>query len=432
MTHSPYAKRRQQLLSRLGDGVAIVPTAPERVRNRDSHHPYRFDSYFWYLTGFPEPEAVAVLVGGSTPRSILFCREKNEEREIWDGFRHGPEAAREAFGFDEAWPIGELAQRLPELIANRQTLWHSLGHDADWDARIAAALNAVRAQSRAGKRAPGELRDLRGLLDAMRLVKDAHELDTMRRAADIASAGHARAMRACRPGMAEYELEAELSHEFRRRGADGHAYTPIVAGGANACILHYVENRRLLAEHSLVLIDAGCELDGYAADITRTFPVGGRFSGAQREVYEIVLAAQAAAIAAIRPGVSFMAYHDAALRVLTQGLIDLGLLTGSLDDALAQEAYKPWYMHRTGHWLGLDVHDAGDYKTGDEWTMLLPGMALTVEPGLYIRPAEGVPAHLHGIGVRIEDDVFVTPGGCEVYTTAPRTVAEIEETMRRD
>ncbi len=432
MTHSPYAKRRQQLLSRLGDGVAIVPTAPERVRNRDSHHPYRFDSYFWYLTGFPEPEAVAVLVGGSTPRSILFCREKNEEREIWDGFRHGPAAAREAFGFDEAWPIGELVQRLPELIANRQTLWHSLGHDADWDARIAAALNAVRAQSRAGKRAPGELRDLRGLLDAMRLVKDAHELDTMRRAADIASAGHARAMRACRPGMAEYELEAELSHEFRRRGADGHAYTPIVAGGANACILHYVENRRLLAEHSLVLIDAGCELDGYAADITRTFPVGGRFSGAQREVYEIVLAAQAAAIAAIRPGVSFMAYHDAALRVLTQGLIDLGLLTGSLDDALAQEAYKPWYMHRTGHWLGLDVHDAGDYKTGDEWTMLLPGMALTVEPGLYIRPAEGVPAHLHGIGVRIEDDVFVTPGGCEVYTTAPRTVAEIEETMRRD
>lgn len=432
MTHSPYAKRRQQLLSRLGDGVAIVPTAPERVRNRDSHHPYRFDSYFWYLTGFPEPEAVAVLVGGSTPRSILFCREKNEEREIWDGFHHGPAAAREAFGFDEAWPIGELAQRLPELIANRQTLWHSLGHDADWDARIAAALNAVRAQSRAGKRAPGELRDLRGLLDAMRLVKDAHELDTMRRAADIASAGHARAMRACRPGMAEYELEAELSHEFRRRGADGHAYTPIVAGGANACILHYVENRRLLAEHSLVLIDAGCELDGYAADITRTFPVGGRFSGAQREVYEIVLAAQAAAIAAIRPGVSFMAYHDAALRVLTQGLIDLGLLTGSLDDALAQEAYKPWYMHRTGHWLGLDVHDAGDYKTGDEWTMLLPGMALTVEPGLYIRPAEGVPAHLHGIGVRIEDDVFVTPGGCEVYTTAPRTVAEIEETMRRD
>ncbi len=432
MTHSPYAKRRQQLLSRLGDGVAIVPTAPERVRNRDSHHPYRFDSYFWYLTGFPEPEAVAVLVGGSTPRSILFCREKNEEREIWDGFRHGPAAAREAFGFDEAWPIGELAQRLPELIANRQTLWHSLGHDADWDARIAAALNAVRAQSRAGKRAPGELRDLRGLLDAMRLVKDAHELDTMRRAADIASAGHARAMRACRPGMAEYELEAELSHEFRRRGADGHAYTPIVAGGANACILHYVENRRLLAEHSLVLIDAGCELDGYAADITRTFPVGGRFSGAQREVYEIVLAAQAAAIAAIRPGVSFMAYHDAALRVLTQGLIDLGLLTGSLDDALAQEAYKPWYMHRTGHWLGLDVHDAGDYKTGDEWTMLLPGMALTVEPGLYIRPAEGVPAHLHGIGVRIEDDVFVTPDGCEVYTTAPRTVVEIEETMRRD
>jgi len=432
MTHAPYAHRRRQVLARLGDGVAVVPTAPERIRNRDSHHPYRFDSYFWYLSGFPEPEAVVVLVGGKTPRAILFCREKNEERETWDGFRYGPAAACEAFGFDEAYPIDELAQRLPELIANRQTLWHSLGHDAEWDAKIAAALNAVRAQSRAGKRAPGELRDLRGLLDAMRLVKDAHEIDVMRRAADIASAGHARAMRASRPGMAEYELEAELSHEFRRRGADGHAYTPIVAGGANACILHYVENNRLLAEHTLVLIDAGCEVEGYASDITRTFPVGGSFSAAQRDVYEIVLAAQAAAIAAIRPGVPFMAYHDAALRVLTQGLIDLGALAGSVDGALESEAYKPYYMHRTGHWLGLDVHDAGDYKSGDDWANLVPGMALTVEPGLYLRPDKNLPAHLHGIGVRIEDDVFVTEQGCEVYTTAPKTVADIEETMRRD
>jgi len=432
MKHQPYSTRRQQLIAQLGDGVAIVPTAPERVRNRDSHHPYRFDSYFWYLSGFPEPEAVMLLIGGEAPRTILFCREKNAEREVWDGFRYGPEAARDAFGFDEAYPFADFAQKLPELIANRRTLWHALGHDAEWDARITAALNTVRTQSRAGKRAPGELHDLRGLLDAMRLRKDAHEIDVMRRAADIASAGHARAMRACRPGMAEYELEAELSYEFRKRGADGHAYNPIVAGGANACILHYVENNKLLADHSLVLIDAGSEVGGYASDITRTFPVNGRFSAAQREVYEIVLAAQAAAIAAVRPGAPFMAYHDAALRVLAQGLIDLKLLAGSVDGAIESEAYKPWYMHRTGHWLGLDVHDAGEYKSGEDWVALAPGMALTVEPGLYIAPGPDVPAHLHGIGIRIEDDVFVTDSGCEVYTTAPRSVAEIEEVMRRD
>lgn len=432
MNHPPYSTRRQQLIDQLGDGVAVVPTAPERVRNRDSHHPYRFDSYFWYLSGFPEPEAVVVLVGGKTPRSILFCREKNAEKEVWDGFRHGPEAACSAFGFDEAHAISELEAKLPELIANRQTLWHSLGHDAEWDAKISAALNAVRAQSRAGKRAPGEIRDLRGLLDVMRLTKDAHEMAIMRRAADIASAGHVRAMRACRPGMAEYELEAELSYEFRKRGADGHAYTPIVASGANGCILHYIENDKLLAEHSLVLIDAGCELGGYASDISRTFPVSGRFSAAQKDVYEIVLAAQAAAIAAVRPGAAFSAYHDAALRVLVQGMLDLKLVTGTVDGVIESEAYKPWYMHRTGHWLGLDVHDAGEYKDGEDWLKLLPSMALTVEPGLYIRPGADVPAHLHGIGIRIEDDVFVTSEGCDVYTTAPKTVAEIEEVMRHE
>ncbi len=433
MNHQPYSDRRQRVLARLGDGIAVIPTAAERLRNRDSHYPYRFDSYFWYLSGFPEPEAVIVLVGGKEPKAILFCREKNEEREIWDGFRYGPETAGNAFGFCEAHPIASLDQKLPELIANRSILWHSLGHDPEWDGRITRALNAVRAESRSGTRAPGEMRDLRGLLDQMRLTKDAHEIELMRRAAEIASAGHARAMRACRPGMAEYELEAELSYEFRRRGADGHAYTPIVAGGINACILHYVENNRLLAGHSLVLIDAGCELSGYASDITRTFPVGGRFSPEQREVYEIVLAAQAAAIAAVRPGTSFMAYHQAALRVLTQGLIDLKVISGSVDGAIESEAYKPWYMHRTGHWLGLDVHDVGDYRAGtadDDWIRLEPGMVLTVEPGLYFRPATPVPMHLHGIGVRIEDDVLVTAEGCTVYTNAPRTVVEIEEVMR--
>ncbi len=432
MKHGPFSTRRDALLEQIGDGVAIIPTAPERIRNRDSHHPYRFDSYFWYLSGFPEPEAVIVLTGGKEKRAILFCREKNEEREVWDGFRYGPEAARDAFGFDEAYAFGELEQRLPELIANRSTLWHALGHDPAWDTKIVAALNTVRAQTRAGKRAPSEIRDLREALDRMRLIKDAHEMDIMRRAAAITSAGHARAMRASRPGMAEYELEAELTHEFRKRGADGHSYAPIVAGGANGCVLHYIENNRLLAEHALVLIDAGCELAGYAADITRTFPVGGRFSSPQRDAYEIVLAAQSAAIDAVKPGAPFIAYHDAALRVLVQGMIDLGLLTGSVDGLIESEAYKPFYMHRTGHWLGLDVHDAGEYKSGDDWVTLVPGMALTVEPGLYIRPGTNVPEHLHGIGIRIEDDVFVTETGCDVYTTAPKTIAEIEEVMRRD
>ena len=432
MKHEPYSSRRRALLETIGDGIAIIPTAPERIRNRDSHHPYRFDSYFWYLAGFPEPEAVVVLVGGKEPRSILFCREKNEEREVWDGFRHGPHAAREAFGFDEAFAFNELERMLPDLIANRDVLWHALGHDAAWDTKIVTALNAVRAQVRAGKRAPAQIRDLREPLDRMRQIKDTHEMGIMRRAAAITSAGHARAMRTCRSGMAEYELEAELSYEFRKRGADGHSYSPIVAGGGNACVLHYVENDKLLVDNTLVLIDAGCELGGYAADITRTFPVNGRFNGAQRDVYEIVLAAQAAAIAAIRPGVPFIAYHDAALGVLVQGMVDLGLLSGDIGGLIESEAYKPFYMHRTGHWLGLDVHDAGEYKAGEEWIALAPGMTLTVEPGLYIRPGANVPEHLHGIGIRIEDDILVTAEGAEVYTSAPKTVAEIEEVMRRD
>lgn len=435
MTHTHFLARRQRLLKAIGDGVAIVPTAPEVIRNRDAHHPYRFDSYFWYLTGFPEPEAVVVLVGGSgrtKAKSILFCREKHEEREIWDGYRYGPKAAKAAFGFDAAYPIEQLDKKLPELLVDRDTLWHAVGHDEVWDARIAKALNAVRAQTRAGKRAPRAIHDLRAELDAMRLVKDAAERSIMQRAADIASAGHARAMRACRPGMAEYELEAELTYEFRKRGADGHAYTPIVAGGANACVLHYVDNNKLLNDRTLVLIDAGCEVEGYAADITRTFPVNGRFTSAQKDVYEIVLAAQDAAFAATAPGRHFMEAHDAAVRVLTQGLVDLELLAGDLDNLIEKGDYRRFYMHRTGHWLGLDVHDAGEYKVGDQWTSLQPGMTVTVEPGLYIRPADDIPPALAGIGIRIEDDVRVTETGCDIYTTAPKTIAEIEEVMRHD
>jgi Xaa-Pro aminopeptidase len=430
MPPEPYSLRREALLARIGDGVAFIPTAPERVRNRDSYHSYRFDSYFWYLTGFPEPEAAVVLIGGKSPRSILFCREKDAEREVWNGFRHGPEAAREAFGFDEAHAFGKLEEQLPGLIAGREALWYPFGQDAAWDAKIMAAMNAARARARDGKRAPERICDARAPLDRMRLVKDAHEIGLMRRAAAIASAGHLAAMRACRPGMAEYELEAELSYEFRRRGASGHSFPPIVAGGENACVLHYADNDRRLADGALVLIDAGCELEGYAADITRTFPAGGRFSGPQREVYEIVLAAQAAAVAAIRPGEPFPAYHDAALRVLVQGLVDLGALRGEIDGLIESEAYQPFYMHRTGHWLGLDVHDAGEYRNGGEWTALAAGMALTVEPGLYLRA--NVPERLRGIGVRIEDDVLVTADGARVYTDAPRTIDEIEEAMRHD
>jgi Xaa-Pro aminopeptidase len=432
MKHELYSLRRRALFDTIGDGVAIIPTAPERIRNRDSHYPYRFDSYFWYLTGFPEPDAALVLVGGKRPRSLLFCREKNAEREVWDGFRHGPKAARKALGLTEARPVGELERRLPELLAGREILWYSLGYDAGWDAKITAALNTAREQARAGKRAPAQIRDPREALDRMRLVKDAHEIDLMRRAASIASEGHVRAMRVCRPGLAEYALEAELIHEFRRRGASGHAFPPIVAGGGNACVLHYTGNDQILADGALALIDAGCEWGGYAADITRAFPVNGRFAGAQREVYEIVLAAQEAAIAAICPGAPFSAGHEAALRVLTRGMIDLGLLAGEVDGLIESEAYKPFYMHRTSHWLGLDVHDAGDYKTGDAWTPLAAGMTLTVEPGLYISPRTNAPAPLRGIGVRIEDDVLVTASGAEVYTHAPKMIAEIEETMRRE
>ncbi|MDR0776630.1 MAG: aminopeptidase P N-terminal domain-containing protein [Azonexus sp.] len=432
MSHAPFLARRKSLLQAIGDGVAVIPTAPEVIRNRDAHYPYRFDSYFWYLTGFPEPEAVLVLVGGKRPKSILFCREKHAEREVWDGYRYGPKAAKSAFGFDAAYPIEQFDKKLPELLADREALWHAIGHDAAWDARIAAALNAVRAQARAGKRAPTAIHDLRAALDAMRLIKDEAEAVIQQRAADIASAGHIRAMRACRPGMAEYELEAELTYEFRRQGAAGHAYTPIVAGGANACVLHYVANDQTLHDNSLVLIDAGCEVEGYAADITRTFPVNGRFNAAQKAVYEIVLAAQQAAFAAIAPGRHFMAAHDAAVRVLTQGLVDLKLLQGDVDNLIEKGDFRRFYMHRTSHWLGLDVHDAGDYKVGEQWTALQAGMTLTVEPGLYIPPAADIPAALAGIGIRIEDDVRVTADGCAVYTTAPRTVAEIEEVMRHD
>jgi Xaa-Pro aminopeptidase len=425
---SIYRRRREQLAQAMQSGVAVIPTAPERVRNRDSHFPYRFDSHFYYLTGFAEPEAVLVLAAG---KSILFCRERNPEREVWDGFRYGPERARERFGFDAAHPIDELDEALPQFLENQSALFYPVGDDAEWDARAMRWLNAVRAKVRAGIAAPDRVQDVRTLIDDQRLFKDAHEQSLMRRAARIAAAAHRRAMQSTRAGRSEYEIEAELLYEFRRNGAQFPAYSPIVAGGANACVLHYVANDAPLRDGDLLLIDAGCELDGYASDITRTFPVNGRFSGAQREVYEIVLAAQRAAIETVKPGASWIAPHDAAVRVLAQGMLDLQLVKGSLDAVLEKETYKRFYMHRTGHWLGLDVHDAGDYRRGGQWRPLAPGMALTVEPGLYIRAADDVPERLRDIGVRIEDDVVVTAQGCEVLTAeAPKLVGDIEALMR--
>jgi len=425
-----YRRRRERLAAAMGAGVAIVPTAPERTRNRDSHYPYRFDSYFYYLTGFREPEAALVIVAGAQSRSLLFCRDKDPERETWDGFRYGPEAARAAFGFDEAHSIHQIDALMPELIADRGALYCRLGEDSSWDARVTGWINQVRGRARSGVTAPGEIKDVHALLDEMRLVKGPEELAVMRRAAAITTGAHRRAMRAARPGRAEYEVEAELLHEFRRHGAQAPAYTPIVAAGDRACVLHYVQNDGRLEDGDLLLIDAGCELDGYASDVTRTFPVNGKFSGPQREVYELVLAAQAAAIAAARPGNGWDAPHRAAVETLARGLIDLKLLAGGVAEAVETESYKKFYMHRTGHWLGLDVHDAGDYKRGGERRKLAPGMVLTVEPGCYIRAGDGVPERFAGIGVRIEDDVAITDAGAEVLTRdAPKHPAEIEAWM---
>jgi Xaa-Pro aminopeptidase len=434
-----YAARRARLAAQMQPGaVAVLPTAPEVARNSDSDYPYRHDSYFYYLTGFTEPESVLVLVAatGDVPaRAILFCREKNLEREIWDGYRYGPDAAREAFGFDEAWPIGELDARMAQLLADVPALYYALGSNAALDARVAGWIKAVRAQSRSGVSAPAAFHHLLPLLDEMRLVKDEQEQAIMLRAGIISGQAHARAMRASRAGVFEYALEAELLYEFRRNGAQFPAYTPIVASGANACVLHYNLNNRQTRDGELVLIDAGCELDGYAADITRTFPVNGRFTQPQRTLYELVLAAQDAAFAAIAPGRPYSGFHEAATRVLTQGMLDLGLIDkskfGNVDDAIAEKAHVPFYMHGTGHWLGMDVHDVGAYRdvnaSGKPSRPLLPGMALTVEPGIYVRPAEGVPEEYWNIGIRIEDDVVVTQDGYRMLTdAAPKSVAEIE------
>jgi Xaa-Pro aminopeptidase len=440
----PYASRRARLADLMrarGGGVAVLETAPEVIRNRDSHYPFRSDSYFHYLTGFPEPEAAVVIVAGNgTTRSLLFCREKHEEREIWDGRRFGPQAAGRHFGFDEAHPIDQLDEMMPRLLADQPALFHPVSARPESDAAARRWHAALRDQARAGIGAPDATFDLHALIDEMRLRKDESELAIMRRAGSISARAHVRAMQATRPGRYEYEIEAELLYEFRRGGSPFPAYGSIVAGGANACVLHYRENADPLRDGDLLLIDAGCELDGYASDITRTFPVNGRFSGAQRELYDIVLAAQAAAIAQTRPGKRFIDPHDAAVRVLAQGMIDCKLLQGSLDGVLESGSYRRFYMHRTGHWLGMDVHDCGAYREPGEaapaggekpWRILHPGMVITVEPGIYVRAADDIPAAYHDIGIRIEDDAHVTAQGCEIITgDVPKAATEIEALMR--
>jgi Xaa-Pro aminopeptidase len=441
----PYKKRRADLIAQMhakGGGIAIIPTAPEVLRNNDADYPYRHDSYFYYLSGFTEPQAVIVLIAGKSDQSILFCRDKNIEREIWDGYRYGPEAAREHFGFDAAFAIDAIDAEMSKLMANQPAIFYALGRDAKFDTQVQGWLNAVRAQVRAGTTAPSAAYDVQLLLNEMRLIKDGTEAAIMRRAAQIAAAAHSRAMRMSKPGLREYQIEAELLHEFRREGSQFPAYTSIVATGANACVLHYRAGDTVLKDGDLVLIDAGCELDGYASDITRTYPANGRFSGPQKALYEIVLAAQHAAIAEINPGKRFTDGHDAAVRILAQGMLDTGLLdtnkVGTLDDVIEKGAYRQFYMHRTGHWLGMDVHDVGEYRDpaplGEEkpWRTLQPGMALTVEPGIYVRPAKGVPEAFWHIGIRIEDDALVTASGCEILShAAPKSVDDIEALMRQ-
>ena len=457
---SVYAQRRARMAAQLGtNGIALIPTAPERQRNRDSDFLFRHDSYFYYLTGFTEPNAWLVVTGDG--RSTLFCQPKDLEREIWDGYRLGPEAAVGALGVDAAFPVTELDQQLPKLLENRSTVWFPFAIHPGLEQRVAGWLNQVRARVRYGALCPEQQSDLCAILDEMRLVKDAHEQDIMRRAAAISAGAHVRAMQASarmlRAGqdVREYHLDAELMHEFRMGGSQYPAYSSIVAAGPNACVLHYRADVAPLRTGELVLIDAGCELDGYASDITRTFPADGRFTGPQRALYDIVLASQEAAVAATRPGARFTDPHDAAVKVLAQGMLDVGLLdrskVGTLEDVIEKRAYFPFYMHRTGHWLGMDVHDCGSYVEPGEVgqvserkdplsgeiiknrpsRILRPGMVLTIEPGIYVRPGEGVPEQFHHIGIRIEDDAIVSGQGCELITRGvPVKADEIEALMR--
>jgi Xaa-Pro aminopeptidase len=432
ISRKEFTRRRKQLMRMMGsDSIAIIPTAPERARNRDVEFPFRPDSDFYYLTGFPEPEAVAVLAPGrGHGEYLLFCRERDPQMETWTGRRAGTAGAVESWDADDAFPISDIDDILPGLLERCDRVFYTMGNDPAFDRRVLDWVNRLRQGGRAGMRAPDEFVSLEHLLHDMRLYKSRSEVRVMRTAAKVACRAHRRAMQACRPGMHEYGVEAELLHEFRSAGMEP-AYPSIVGGGENGCILHYTANNTELHDGDLLLIDAGAEYDCYASDVTRTFPVNGRFSDAQKALYEVVLAAQLAAIKKVAPGNHWNAPHTAAVRTLTRGLVKLGILKGKPAELIRQEAYRRFYMHRTGHWLGMDVHDVGDYKVGGEWRVLEPGMVLTVEPGLYI-PAgsRGVSRKWWNIGIRIEDDVLVTKDGHEVLSAAaPKSVAEIESVM---
>lgn len=436
MSHIPkaeYARRRKALMEQMvPNSIAILPAAAVAIRNRDVEHVYRQDSDFQYLSGFPEPEAVIALIPGREHGEyVLFCRERNPEREQWDGLRAGQEGAIHEFGADDAFPITDIDEILPGLIEGRERVYSAMGSNPEFDRHLMDWINVIRSKARLGAQPPKEFVALDHLLHDMRLYKSAAEIKVMREAAAISSRAHVRAMQACRAGLREYSLEAELDYEFRKGGARMPAYGSIVAAGRNGCILHYQQNDALLKDGDLVLIDAGCEIDCYASDITRTFPVSGRFSPEQKAIYELVLKAQEAAFAAIAPGKHWNHAHEATVQVITEGLVELGLLKGDVQALIDSEAHRAFYMHRAGHWLGMDVHDVGDYKVDGQWRELEPGMTLTVEPGIYISADnQNVARKWRGIGIRIEDDVVVTRQGCEILSTGvPRTILEIETLM---
>lgn len=433
ITKQEFGRRRKALMEMMEpNSIAILPSAPVRRRSRDTDYHFRQDSNFLYLSGFEEPESVLVLIPGREHGEfVMFCRERDREREIWDGYRSGPEGVIEDFGADDAFPIDDIDDILPGLIEGRQRVYYAMGKDAEFDHQVMSWVNTIRAKVRSGATPPGEFLDLDHFLHDMRLFKSAAEQRIMAEAGAISARAHVRAMKLCQPGMYEYELESEIMHEFGKSGARHAAYNTIVGGGVNGCVLHYIDNNQKLKKGDLVLIDAGCEFEYYAADITRTFPVGGKFSVEQKALYNLVLDAQAAAIETIKVGGHWNDPHEASVRVITEGLERLGLLHGDIDELIAAEAYKEFYMHRIGHWLGMDVHDVGDYKVGGEWRVLEPGMVMTVEPGLYVSPDnEHVDAKWRGIGIRIEDDVLITKDGSEILTAGvPKTVADIEALM---
>jgi len=434
MKQSEFKKRRKQLMQHIGKGnIALIGSAAVRARNRDVNYPFRQDSDFYYLTGFNEPDSLAVFIPGRKQGEyILFCREFDEKKALWEGAHAGLEGATVHYKADDSFPIDDLDDILPGLLEDKGKVYYPIGCDSDLDHNLLVWINHIRSQSRSGVTAPGELASLEHILHEMRLFKSPEELKLMRRAADVSANAHVKAMQRCKPGLYEYQIEAEIIYNFIQDGLRAVAYPSIVAGGKNACVLHYTENADKLKSGDLLLIDAGAECDHYAADITRTFPVSGRFSEPQKQLYQLVLDAQTAAIAQIKPGLPWHLAHDASVEVLTKGLVSLGLLKGKVTKLIKDEKYKQFYMHRIGHWLGMDVHDVGDYKLDKEWRLLEPGMVLTIEPGLYI-PADclTVDEQWRGIGIRIEDDVLVTAEGHEILTGgAPKTIAEIESLMQ--